>query len=105
MQLGFSSGAPRARATFPVGCERVSNPPRSWAPKLLPVAGGSGTVVSLGELVMILELGEHEEPWAAHAATARSVLSALSLARPGYQRSNIARSVPSRVRVRVCSSR
>src|SRR3954466_2986412 len=25
-------------------------------PKLLPVAGGSGTVVSLGELVMILEL-------------------------------------------------
>src|SRR5690242_6408921 len=57
MQLGFSSGAPRARATFPVGCKRASNPPRSWAPKLLPVAGGSGTVVSLGELVMILELG------------------------------------------------
>jgi len=35
--------------------------------------------------------GEHEEPWGAQAAAARSVLIALSLARPGYQRSNVAR--------------
>ena len=39
-----------------------------------------------------------------HAATALSA-AALSLASPGYQRSNRNRSVPSRVRVRVCSSR
>jgi hypothetical protein len=29
---------------------------RESAPMLLPLAGGSGTVINLGELVMILEL-------------------------------------------------
>ena len=46
---------------------------------------------------------EHKNPWGGHAACSAS--ATLSLARPGYHRSNSGRSVPSRVRVRVCSNR
>ena len=60
---------------------------------------------ALPDELLLIQCGEHEKLWGAQAAAARSVLTALSLARPGYQRSNMARSVPSRARVRVCSSR
>jgi hypothetical protein len=48
---------------------------------------------------------EHQDLWGAHAAAASPAPLPLSLASPGYQRSNNGRSVPSRARVRVCSRR
>jgi hypothetical protein len=48
--------------------------------------------------------GEHQNPWAVHAAAAGEALASFA-AMAGYQRTNISRSVPSRVFVRVCRSR
>jgi hypothetical protein len=48
--------------------------------------------------------GEHQDLWGAQAAVRFSIV-ALSLARPGYQRSNSGRRLPSSERVRVCNSR
>ncbi len=78
---------------------------------LVPGAGRSPEPAALLEAgfdVVALDLadrGDHQDVWGVHAAAALAAPFSLSLASPGYQRSNKGRSVPSSVRVRVCRSR
>src|SRR5271166_6064407 len=48
---------------------------------------------------------EHDDLWGIHAAAAWVAAAELSFASPGYHFSKRGRSVPSRARVRICSSR
>lgn len=50
-------------------------------------------------------IGEHHKAWEAQAAAAGVGPFWSLAARPGYHLANVARSVPSSTRVRVCSSR
>ncbi len=58
---------------------------------------------TLSELAALKQDGEHQDLWGFQAAAA-DVSVVLSLASPGCQRSNIDRSVPSSVRVRVAAA-
>jgi len=72
---------------------------------------GDNTLIGMGATILNgarvgrnCLVGEHQDLWGFQAA-ATDVSVVLSLASPGCQRSNIDRSVPSNVRVRVCSRR
>jgi hypothetical protein len=73
--------------------------PAFWS---LPFASDTGR----DDLLLALDLvGEHDDLWGVQAASSWTWLGALSFAKPGYQRSNSGRRVPSSARVRVCSNR
>ena len=54
--------------------------------------------------ILVNHYGDHQDVWGAHAAAARAAPFPLSLASPGYQRSNSSPSVPSSFRLRVCGN-